>query len=90
MRVVLCPQIYIIDIACEQSMILTIFTTDLTQILATSDNWYELEWAWVGWRRESGANMPDMYEEFAGLLNLAAEMNGGLFVNIITVNSPRK
>merc|ERR1712226_215972 len=49
---------------------------DLTQIFAASDDWDELVWAWQGWREESGAKMPDMYEEFVGLLNEAATLNG--------------
>lgn len=52
------------------------FVLDLTQIVALSTDWDELLWAWDGWRRESGANMPNMYEEFAALQNLAATMNG--------------
>ena len=37
--------------------------------------WDTLLWAWQGWRKESGAKMPDMYEQFADLLNAAARTN---------------
>ncbi|ELU13139.1 hypothetical protein CAPTEDRAFT_175968 [Capitella teleta] len=49
---------------------------DLEQIMATSTDWDELKWAWESWRDVSGRLMPDMYEEYAGLLNKAADMNG--------------
>ena len=49
---------------------------DLTEILASSTDWDELLWAWQGWRDVSGKTMPDQYEEFAGLLNKAAGLNG--------------
>ncbi len=49
---------------------------DLTEIMATSRDWDELLWAWQGWRNESAREMPPMYEEFVGLLNQAATMNG--------------
>ena len=41
-----------------------------------STDWEELVWAWDGWRANTGALMPDMYEEYVSLLNLAATMNG--------------
>ena len=44
--------------------------------MASSEDWDELEWAWEGWRDETGKLMPEMYEEMAGLLNQAAQMNG--------------
>lgn len=46
--------------------------------MASSRDWDELKWAWEGWRNVSGRLMPEMYEEYAGLLNMAAEMNGAL------------
>ena len=49
---------------------------DLTNIVAESRNWYELLWAWQGWRDASGKKMPDMYEEFVGYQNEAAVLNG--------------
>ena len=54
--------------------------TDLEQIMATSRDWDELVWAWEGWRDVSGRQMPDMYEEYAGILNQAADMNGQYFL----------
>jgi peptidyl-dipeptidase A len=58
-------------------------TSDITDIMATSRNWYELVWAWQGWRDESGKKMPDMYQEFVHYQNQAAILNGkrtiGLF-----------
>ena len=62
--------------------------TDLTQIFATSEDWDELVWAWQGWREESGAKMPDMYEEFVDLLNEAAELNGKSNSSHLHVDSP--
>jgi len=49
---------------------------DLTKIMASSTDWNELLWAWQGWRDVSGRLMPEMYEEFVGLLNEAATING--------------
>ena len=49
---------------------------DLTNIMYNSTDWEELVWAWDGWRANTGALMPDMYEEYVSLLNLAATMNG--------------
>jgi peptidyl-dipeptidase A len=49
---------------------------DLSYIIATSTDWDELLWAWQGWRDASGKQMPDTYEEFVGLLNEAARLNG--------------
>ena len=50
--------------------------------MSTSRNWDELVWAWEGWRNESGRKMPDTYEQFAELLNKAAEINGMLFYSV--------
>lgn len=49
--------------------------------MASSRDWDELLWAWEGWRNVSGRRMPEMYEEYAGLLNMAANMNGTLHKN---------
>ena len=44
--------------------------------MSTSRDWEELEWAWKGWRDESGKKMRNQYEQFVGLLNEAAVLNG--------------
>ena len=41
-----------------------------------STDWAELVWAWDGWRANTGALMPDMYEQYVALVNQAAQMNG--------------
>jgi peptidyl-dipeptidase A len=60
---------------------------DLSYIIATSTDWDELLWAWQGWRDASGKQMPDMYQEFVGLLNEAARLNGGSYVCVSSVNN---
>ena len=50
--------------------------TDLEHIMASSRDWDELLWAWEGWRNASGRVMPSTFEEYVGILNDAAQMNG--------------
>ena len=50
--------------------------SDLTEIMATSDDWEELVWAWQGWRESSSRAMPPLFTEFVELQNDAADLNG--------------
>ncbi|KAG5670746.1 hypothetical protein PVAND_000987 [Polypedilum vanderplanki] len=49
---------------------------DLSDLLATSTNYDELEWAWTQWREKSGKLMRDDYKIYIELLNEAAKLNG--------------
>ncbi|KAI0233168.1 Angiotensin-converting enzyme [Lamellibrachia satsuma] len=49
---------------------------DVTNLMATSVDWDELLWAWVGWRNVTGREMPELFEQFVSLQNRAARTNG--------------
>ena len=66
---------YVLCMELSERIILNVLS-DLTDVMAGSTNWDELEWAWEGWRDATGRQMPDMYEEFVGYQNQAAVMNG--------------
>ncbi|XP_071443232.1 angiotensin-converting enzyme [Hetaerina americana] len=48
---------------------------DLTQLMARSRDWEELEHAWTEWRRLTGPRMRPIYEEVVELTNEAARLN---------------
>lgn len=48
---------------------------DLTNIMATSRNWDELQYIWAEWRRNTGQSMKDTYEQLVSLSNEAARLN---------------
>ena len=48
----------------------------LTDLMLTSDDYCELQWAWEGWRNESGRKMRGYYTSYVLLQNEAAEVNG--------------
>ena len=54
-------------------------STDLTQVMATSQDWDELVWAWKGWREVSGKKMTSRFTEMFNLQNEAADINGKSF-----------
>lgn len=45
------------------------------QIMAKSRDWEELLYVWSEWRRKSGENIKDMYEQLVDLTNEAANYN---------------
>ncbi|XP_072926854.1 angiotensin-converting enzyme isoform X1 [Hemitrygon akajei] len=49
---------------------------DLTDILANSNDYDELLFAWEGWRNASGKKMRDSYKRYVKLSNKAARLNG--------------
>ncbi len=48
----------------------------LGQVMATSENWDELLWAWKGFRDEVGVPNKPLYKEYVTLSNEAARLNG--------------
>lgn len=48
---------------------------DITNIMAKSRNWDELQHVWTEWRRNTGQNMKDTYEQLVALSNHAAQLN---------------
>lgn len=48
---------------------------DLTNIMAKSRNWDELQHIWMEWRRNTGQNMKDTYEQLVAISNEAAKLN---------------
>ncbi|XP_072105103.1 angiotensin-converting enzyme isoform X2 [Mobula birostris] len=49
---------------------------DLTDIMANSDDYNELLFAWKGWRDASGKKMRDNFKRYVKLSNKAATLNG--------------
>ncbi|XP_038634663.1 angiotensin-converting enzyme [Scyliorhinus canicula] len=49
---------------------------DLTEIMATSNDYNELLFAWKGWRDASGKKMRTDYKRYVKLSNKAAKLNG--------------
>lgn len=48
---------------------------DLKKIMANGRDWDELVYVWGEWRRKSGENMKELYEQLVDLTNLAANYN---------------
>jgi peptidyl-dipeptidase A len=49
---------------------------DLTEIMASSKDYDELEWIWKQWRDKSGKNMRNGYKRYVELVNKAAKLDG--------------
>uniref|UniRef100_F6S8L7 Angiotensin-converting enzyme n=1 Tax=Ornithorhynchus anatinus TaxID=9258 RepID=F6S8L7_ORNAN len=49
---------------------------DLTELMATSQNYEELLWAWQGWREAAGKPVRQKFERYVELSNKAARLNG--------------
>lgn len=45
------------------------------QLMGKSRDWDELQYTWTEWRRKSGRDMRDLYEQMAELTNEAARYN---------------
>lgn len=48
---------------------------DLKNIMAKSRDWEELTFVWTEWRRKSGRNMRELFEQLVDLTNEAARFN---------------
>uniref|UniRef100_A0A1B6DUB7 Angiotensin-converting enzyme n=2 Tax=Clastoptera arizonana TaxID=38151 RepID=A0A1B6DUB7_9HEMI len=48
---------------------------DLTNLMAESRDWNELQHTWVEWYRKSGQKMRDLYEQLIELSNYSARLN---------------
>ena len=48
----------------------------LGKIMASSEDWDELLWAWQGFRDEVGIPNKPLYKEYVALANEAARLNG--------------
>ncbi|KAG5320838.1 ACE enzyme, partial [Pseudoatta argentina] len=48
---------------------------DISQIMAKSRDWDELQYVWTEWRRRSGRSIRDLYHQLIALTNDAARMN---------------
>ncbi|XP_014475472.1 PREDICTED: angiotensin-converting enzyme-like [Dinoponera quadriceps] len=48
---------------------------DISQIMAKSRDWDELQYVWTEWRRRSGAPIRDLYQQLVTLNNEAARLN---------------
>lgn len=54
---------------------MSISKTDLMEIMATSENYDELQYAWVEWHKAAGAPIRSDYMKFVELNNKAAFAN---------------
>lgn len=52
----------------------------LDNIMASSDDYDELVWAWQGWRDEVGVANNDLYIRYVELSNEVAVANGKLWI----------
>lgn len=43
--------------------------------MAKSRDWNELQYTWLEWRRKSGRNMRDLFEQLVDLTNDAGRVN---------------
>lgn len=48
---------------------------DLVKIMAKSRNWDELQYVWTEWRRKTGQNIKELFEQMASLSNEASRLN---------------
>ncbi|KOX80241.1 Angiotensin-converting enzyme [Melipona quadrifasciata] len=51
------------------------YLTNISQIMAKSRNWDELQYVWAEWRRRSGMRIKDLYQQLVTLNNEAARLN---------------
>lgn len=57
------------------SLIFPLRTQDISRIMAKSRDWDELQWIWVEWRRRSGSQIRELYNQLIHLNNDAARLN---------------
>lgn len=55
---------------------------DLKNIMAKSRDWEELTFVWTEWRRKSGRNMRELFEQLVDLTNEAARYNSKCLVEL--------
>lgn len=48
---------------------------DLANIMSQSKNWDELQYTWTEWRRKTGQNIKDLFEQMVYLSNEASKLN---------------
>lgn len=48
---------------------------DLKNVMAKSRDWEELTFVWTEWRRKSGRNMRELFEQLVDLTNEASRFN---------------
>lgn len=58
----------------------------LPQLMGKSRDWEELQYTWTEWRRKSGRDMRDLYEQVAELTNEAAKYNSNTNKSISNFN----
>lgn len=61
---------------------------DLKEIMARSRDWDELLYVWGEWRRKSGENMKELYEQLIDLTNDAAKYNSNMHISLLQDPSP--
>lgn len=54
---------------------------DLKNIMAKGRDWDELLYVWGEWRRKSGENMKELYEQLVDVTNLAANYNSKTYLH---------
>ena len=59
------------------------FFVDLTEVMASSNDWDTLLWAWEGWREETGPKIKDLFPRSVELSNKAAVIGGKDFTKRI-------
>lgn len=62
------------SLVCSENNIELRFA-DISQIMAKSRNWDELQYVWTEWRRRSGMRIKDLYQQLVTLNNEAAKLN---------------
>lgn len=55
--------------------------------MAKSRDWNELTWTWVEYRRKTGRNMRELFEQLVDLTNDAARVNSKSFVDLLQIVS---
>lgn len=63
---------------------------DLKKIMAHGRDWDELVYVWGEWRRKSGENMKELYEQLVDLTNLAANYNSKTNIYIVHKEKTKK
>lgn len=63
------------SLVCSENNIELHCFADISQIMAKSRNWDELQYVWTEWRRRSGMRIKDLYQQLVTLNNEAAKLN---------------
>lgn len=54
----------------------------LKNIMAKSRDWDELQYVWTEWRRKSGRNMRELFEQMVDLTNDGAKYNSKFYTTL--------